>query len=448
MTTDQALDDYIAALMAHLNATNCQVVTATTHTVTLTFAPLTTSRALPLRLTVPVYLAQPLATAVPQSLKQLRLMLVQQLHTDESIEQYLGPANQPPAQPVQAASTALTHLRGDRVLAIYAFFMAIAEPIWFFIIFPLTGPAFVHGLFVCMAAGAIGDVLVAFSWHRSRQAGLVCTGQGLILIGTVMATTGLLILLWVVSTPLLIVGGRFVLHPVSRQNSSSPLAGDTPGEQGGFKAEKLWLRQLNAGDFAHLSLPRYFYFNTTFLLILMPIVVIGTLLVYLMIWVQVQMSGHAEPGSTTSMFLSMFLVLIAFAAIDCSIWAIWRRRARPIVSLDAAGFTWRHYRESQFMPWTDITAVAYREIPNGRKTLSCLLIFGAATSPLRQHMLHLSPDAQRRARFWHGVRPEYFQASDPGVTMMIPITYLGVDATQFARYVQSLVAEHQTASAR
>lgn len=443
MTTEQQLDDYVTALLTHLNPTYCQVVTATTHSVTLTFAPLTASRTLPLRLTVPVYLTQPLASAIAQSMKQLRLMMVQQLHNDESVEQYLSPTSQPPHQSVQVAETGLPHLRSDLALAIYAFFMAIAEPIWFFIIFPLTGPAFVHGLFVCMAAGAIGDVLVTCSWRRAHRAGLVCTGQGLILISTIMASTGLLILLWVVSTPMLIVGGRFVLHPVARQNSTSPLAGDAPTEQGGFKAEKTWLRQLNAGAFTHLSLPRYFYFNTTFLLLLMPLVGIGTLLVYLTIWGQTQLTGHAEPGSTTSMFLSMFLVLIAFAAIDWLIWAIWRRRARPIVSLDSAGFTWRHYRQSQFMPWTDITAVAYREIPNGRGTLSCLLLFGTPTSPLRQHMLSLSPDAQRRGRFWHGVRPEYFQASDPGVAMMVPITYLGVNATQFAQYIQGLVAAHQ-----
>ncbi|MFL2028281.1 hypothetical protein [Loigolactobacillus zhaoyuanensis] len=337
----------------------------------------------------------------------------------------------------KAANIAVENLKINVILAIYTFVLAIVVPIVVLSALLIGGQQFNPLLYLLIVIGVVGVILATISLIYSRRNNLRTTGSILALVGTIMVATGIMMLPFFIVTPLLIVADWFLLHPVN-------IAAMTPtGKQivqmnayGSARSAKRRIKQIVSGNTADVKLPISFYFNTDFILKLIPIVGIATISIYVFIWIMTR--DNAQPGSTPPMLISLALVLVVFVIGDLIVWFIWKRVARPIVTLGQRGLSYRKRRQQFFVSWNDITDLMNVVIPTSQISVSCLFIFANDPAKYIDTSLHFSPQKEKFERWLHGIRPEYFQNDFAGVVLTIPIDQLGIEPQIFLNLVTNL----------
>ncbi|WP_125604403.1 hypothetical protein [Lapidilactobacillus bayanensis] len=438
----------VRSVRQRLVTENCQVVTASSEAMSIqvNFVNLPADVAQihqrvgvgkPFVFSVPFNLAAAdLEMLTAQVIEQIRTRLQAELFTNDSIDHYIRPiitknVNQNRSQ------ISVKNLPINLVLALYTFLLAVAVPIIFLSAILIGGEWFNIPLYSLLGAGVIGAVLAIISLISSRKHNLRTTGSILALIGTIMISTGVLMTLFFIITPLLLVADRLLLRPKQR-DELEPVATTSlqpqekiTGIKDGYEVEKKQLNALMTGG--NPTLPFGFYFNTDSILKLIPIVGFTTIGVYLFIWFTTRSS--AQPGTTAPMFISLGLVMVLFVMIDVLVWLIWKWVARPIVVLDHSGIYYRKQRQQFFVAWADIVKFANVLVPSGQTEAACLLVF--AKDPAKYLNTRLLParGKEQVARWWHGIRPEYFQNEFAGVVLMIPIDRLGINRQTFLNLI-------------
>ncbi|MFD0896658.1 hypothetical protein [Loigolactobacillus binensis] len=357
-------------------------------------------------------------------IQQIKLKLLPDLDEADDIHHYIRSSSSPVKK---VSSMPVKNLKINIILAIYIFILAIAVPSIVIAAITIGGQQFSLPLFALMGAGVIGSALSVGALIAARRRSMQTVGQILALSGTVMVSTGAMMILFFILVPLLIIAAWFLLRPRKR---FEPMTITTPiGKQtiprNGYELEKKALKQITSGNLDNVQLPLSLYFNTDFILKLIPLVGFSTIGVYIYIWINTR--GKAQPGSTQPMFLSMALVLVTLVIIDLIVWLIWKQLARPIVTLDQAGLSYRKQQHHFFVPWREITDLTNVTVPSGQTQVTCLFVFALNPENYFDTNLHLPVKKEKFARWLHGIRPEYFQRDFTGVVLTIPINRLGID---------------------
>ncbi|WP_412989675.1 STM3941 family protein [Pediococcus siamensis] len=325
-------------------------------------------------------------------------------------------------------------------LAIYIFVLAVIVPTLFLSAILIGGQQFNAPLLMTMAAGFFGILLSLIALFKSKKQQLKTSGQILALIGTIMVATGILMVAFFIIVPLFLVADWFLLRP--RKTAISSLEVPSPHSEyaTSYADQKKQLKQLPNLK-GSLNLPFSFYFNTDFILKLIPAVCLSTIGIYVSLWFNTR--SRALPGTTAPMFLSMGLILILFILIDLVTWLIWKKVGRPIMTLDQSGIYYRNRRHPSFVPWHDIDRFTVVTLPHGSQSVTCLFVF--AKNP-EQYLAPVPPTSDRKEKFerWlHGLYPEYFQNQFAGVVLVIPINHLGIRSQQLLQLVSNVWKQYR-----
>ncbi|MFT8394194.1 MAG: hypothetical protein ABF624_09220 [Liquorilactobacillus ghanensis] len=320
----------------------------------------------------------------------------------------------------------------NRFLAIYTFVLAVLVPAIVLPSFIIGGNKFDVAILSMIPIGIFGVLLSIIALRSSRQHHLQITGHVLALIGTIMVSTCALMILFFIVTPILLWASWMLLRP----NKD-----DSTGQ--GYASEKKKLQQLSNSNLEQIKLPLQFYFNTDFILKLIPIVSLVTIITYGIIILNNH--GKMLPGSIAPMLFSMIVILVLFSVIDLVIWLIWKQLAQPIITLDESGITYRRHHRLTSVSWNDISDLALVSVPNGQYEMICLFVFAKNPEKYLGNQQNISFKRAKLKRAWQGIQPEYFQNEFEGVVQIIPLNRLGIDPQALLLLVTTINKKMQAA---
>lgn len=319
------------------------------------------------------------------------------------------------------------------IAALIALVLAAAIPIIVVTSIIYGGAAFTIPVFSLWGLCLLNTFISAFALVLSRRKKIRSRGQLFVLIASSISSTGFGLLFWPATTPLLIAGAVLALHPrpIERQAAQNFPDANLDGStiSGNFKQEKSWLKELNKGKLDKLQLPLHFYRSTDEILYAILAVVIMTAIVGLGIFLSTL--GHQRPGSMQAMTISLSGVLLVFLTIALLVRRHIGRHGRPVVSLTQTGLMQRRGRKITTIAWHDITHLELRQVANGQSSYP--FYFVCVRDPAKYGIRNssLSPGSEHFARFMRGQRPEYYQTELPGVVLVVPLAWLGVEPAQF-----------------
>lgn len=327
------------------------------------------------------------------------------------------------------------------VAATLGLILALVIPTIFLSAILIGGQWFNQPLGLLWLAMILEVILVAISLTQARYNQLRYTGQIMVLITLGISITGLGMTLFFVTMPVQIAGSIIMLRPRPSISTSYPVNQKTDGgtehmhhERNGFTREKPWLQQLNQGLIDEPHPPYFFYQNTDRILALIPIEMVA--LIFVVITVGVSTQGHRQPHAMRDMSISLAIVFVIACVIILLVWAIVRATGKPRVSLTASGITYQHFGNVTTASWSDITHFELRTVPDynyGSRSLYIVCVRNPAQYGLRATTR--SARSQKRARFWVGQLPQYYQAELPGAILVIPLRSLGVEPQRFNQLV-------------